>query len=91
MYLPSEKPHSRLGMAVSRKTMRHAVDRNRFKRRLRELFRTQQHDFAYPVDVVVIARRDSLQADYAAIRQGFSRFLKHLEYQFRKNQESQPA
>jgi len=78
-------------MAVSRKAMRRAVDRNRFKRRLRELFRLQQHDFPYPVDVVVIARRDSLHADFTTVEKGFSRFLKHLGHQFQKNEESQPA
>ena len=91
VYLPSDKPYSRLGMAVSRKTMRHAVDRNRFKRRLRELFRHRQHDFSHPVDVVVIARRDSLHADFNALDQGFSRFLRHLEWHFRKNEENRPA
>lgn len=47
--------HPRLGMAISRKNVKHAVKRNLVKRQLRESFRLHQAiigDF----DVVVLAR-----------------------------------
>lgn len=45
----------RLGLAVSKKAARRAVDRNRIKRLVREGFRRQQADLA-GLDIVVIAR-----------------------------------
>lgn len=46
---------SRIGITVGRK-VGSAVVRNRFKRRLREWFRTARHEFPTDVDLVVIAR-----------------------------------
>jgi ribonuclease P protein component len=46
---------TRLGLAVSRKTARRAVDRNRIKRRVREGFRLRQ-GLLSGLDIVVIAR-----------------------------------
>lgn len=47
---------SRLGLAVSRKVSKRAVDRNRVRRLIREAFRLSQQQFARPIDVVVIPR-----------------------------------
>jgi len=47
---------ARLGMAISKKVARHAVDRNRIKRQVRERFRCQgQH--MNDVDIVVLGRQ----------------------------------
>lgn len=47
--------HSRLGLAVSRKTASAAVERNRIKRLVRESFRHHHLDLPR-IDVVVISR-----------------------------------
>ena len=47
--------HARLGLMVSRRLGR-AVTRNRFKRRIREAFRTNQHDLPKDLDFVCIPR-----------------------------------
>jgi len=49
--------HARLGLAISRKVARRAVERNRIKRRVRESFRRWQ-DRIGPLDIVVTGRND---------------------------------
>lgn len=48
--------HPRLGLAVSKKHARHAVDRNRIKRVSRESFRYHQYELI-GLDIVVLARQ----------------------------------
>ncbi len=47
------RPQSRLGILVSRRALKRAVDRNRAKRLIREFFRTRKGIFLKPVDLVV--------------------------------------
>jgi ribonuclease P protein component len=47
---------ARLGLVISKKTVRHAVNRNTIKRTARETFRLQQHNLPM-IDVIVLARR----------------------------------
>ena len=44
---------SRLGILVSRRALKRAVDRNRAKRLIREFFRVQKENFLRPADLVV--------------------------------------
>lgn len=50
--------HPRLGQAVPKKQIRHAVNRNRFKRLVRESFRLHQNDLPAK-DFVVIAKKSA--------------------------------
>ena len=47
--------HARLGLAISKKQLRRAVDRNRIKRLIRESFRSHQ-DQLVGLDIVVMVR-----------------------------------
>jgi len=47
---------SRLGLVIAKKHIRHAVDRNRMKRLIRETFRAKQQQLA-GIDVIVLARK----------------------------------
>ncbi|MCB1758580.1 MAG: ribonuclease P protein component [Gammaproteobacteria bacterium] len=51
----------RLGLAIAKKSLRLAVDRNRVKRIVRESFRHRQHDFV-GVDIVVLSRNGVARA-----------------------------
>ncbi len=47
--------HPRIGMAIPKKHIKHAVGRNRIRRVVREQFRHQQHQLPN-IDIVVIAK-----------------------------------
>lgn len=70
---PREAATPRLGIAATRK-MGPAVERNRAKRLVRELFR--HHKPAGGVDVVVVARREMIDAPYARLEAEFCALLK---------------
>jgi ribonuclease P protein component len=55
LYRSNEVGHARLGLALSKKMIAKAHDRNRLKRILRETFRTNHHLPA--VDIIVLARQ----------------------------------
>jgi ribonuclease P protein component len=63
---------ARLGIAATRK-MGAAVERNRAKRLVRELFR--HHKPATAVDVVVVPRREILDAPFARVESEFLALL----------------
>jgi len=56
----------RLGVVTSR-AVGGAVQRTRARRLLREVYRRHRHCFAGPYDVILVARRSILQADWKAI------------------------
>ena len=59
-------PPTRLGVTVTRKVGR-AVVRNRIKRWVREAFRRERHLFAPGYDMVWVAKRNAVDAGYAAV------------------------
>jgi ribonuclease P protein component len=63
---------ARLGLAISKKSLRRAVDRNRVKRILREAFR-QRYALLPGLDVVVMTRNGCADASSAALRTSFNR------------------
>jgi ribonuclease P protein component len=52
----------RLGLAIAKKQVKRAVDRNLIKRKIRETFRLHQHQLPH-FDFVVMVRRDIAQMD----------------------------
>ncbi len=69
---PNGLAHARLGLAVPKRHLRRAVDRNRFKRIVRESFRLNQAGLA-GLDIVVLARHGSVDFDARNLRAGIDR------------------
>ncbi len=71
---------SRLGLAIAKKQLRRAVDRNRIKRLVREFFRTRVLPQEGPaLDYVVMARAAARDADNATLFQSLERQVRRLQ------------
>jgi ribonuclease P protein component len=70
LYLPNLLEKSRLGLAVGMRLGK-AVERNRLKRRLREIIRRNGAAIVGGFDVVVLVRPQARDADFSAITSDF--------------------
>jgi ribonuclease P protein component len=68
---------SRLGLAISRKVARHAVQRNRLKRIAREVFRHRRGALT-GLDLVVLAKSAAVTASNAELRQSLEQHCEGL-------------
>ena len=59
--------HARLGLAISKKSAKRAVDRNRIKRQFRESFRLNQHELPC-VDIIAMCKTSALLLDNSEMR-----------------------
>ncbi len=59
--------YPRLGLAISKKCAKRAVDRNRIKRIFRESFRLNQHKLPC-VDIIAMCRTSAIKLDSAEMR-----------------------
>ncbi|TAM60464.1 MAG: ribonuclease P protein component [Rhodanobacter sp.] len=57
-YRENSLGHARLGLAISKRVSKRAVERNRIKRLLRESFRRIRHQLP-PIDLMVMAREQA--------------------------------
>ena len=79
--IPSGQENSRLGLAISKKICKRAVDRNLFKRIVRETFRQHRDDFEL-LDFVVMIKKipntnnQELISDLLSLLQNAKRGLK---------------
>ncbi|MGO3353829.1 MAG: ribonuclease P protein component, partial [Halomonas sp.] len=74
----STRGYPRLGLIVSKKNVKRAVDRNRFKRLVRESVRLRQ-DHLPSVDIVVLARRGVQDIDNDTLHRQLYGMWKRLQ------------
>lgn len=67
---PNGTQRSRVGLTVSRK-LGGAVQRNRLRRRLREIYRLHEGEFLPGRDIVVVARIRAADASYAELETAY--------------------
>ena len=69
---------NRLGLTTGTK-LGHAVVRNRVRRRLREIYRLQEHRLSPGYDIVVVGRDRAVYSRYAELERDFLRLAKKLQ------------
>ena len=75
--LKNRKGMSRLGVTVSKK-LGHAVQRNRTRRRLREVYRLNEERFQPGWDIVVVARTRAVEAPFDRLTASYLRLSAKL-------------
>lgn len=76
-FKPNEWGRARLGLVISKRNVKLAVDRNQVKRVLREYFRTHQ-DMLGDLDIVIGAKLACGELSKDEIRQFFANFLNEV-------------
>lgn len=61
---------------MTKKLAKHANIRNKIKRRLREIFRGLRSGLNGAFDILVIARKDSIDCSFADLKRDFVRALR---------------
>ncbi len=77
-FLPNRQPVNRLGITVSKKTGC-AVIRNRTKRLIKECYRLNEQNVKIGYDIVIVARRHIINADFHEIFASFMKLMKKLD------------
>ena len=67
---PNRSAQNRVGITTGKK-LGHAVVRNRARRRLREVYRLNEHRFKPGYDIVVVARHRCIDADFQKLTKGY--------------------
>lgn len=69
---------AKLGLVIAKKNVRHATQRNRIKRIIRESFRLRQHQLP-AIDTVVLARRGLDRLDNSELHALFNKLWQQLQ------------
>ncbi|NOG32502.1 ribonuclease P protein component [Halomonas sp. TBZ9] len=77
--------HPRIGLVVSKKNVKLAVQRNRFKRLVRESVRLRQHQLPM-LDIVVLARRGVHDLDNDTLHRQLHGMWKRLQREARQHE-----
>ena len=78
---PNDKGTTRVGFTVSKRIAKHATQRNRLRRQMREIVRlSPKLQNLYPShDLVLIARSEALNRTYQQLTEDFEYLLTHVK------------
>ncbi|MEW6989585.1 ribonuclease P protein component [Colwelliaceae bacterium 6441] len=74
---PNPDKTNRLGLAIAKKRVKLAVQRNRIKRQIRESFRLNQHDLPN-IDMVIMVKSGTDKLDNQQIRQQLEKIWRKI-------------
>jgi ribonuclease P protein component len=74
-YVPNQLGYDRFGISTGRR-LGGAVERNRVRRRFRELLRQSEQPSGAGCDVLIVARPASTEASFADLREALRRMLR---------------
>lgn len=77
-YVPNELGYDRFGISTGRR-LGGAVERNRVRRRIRDLLRHSASPTQTGCDILIVARPASVEASFAEIRAAFGRLLRWVQ------------
>lgn len=67
----NQLPHSRFGIVVGLRVSKKAVERNRLKRRLRDIVRTHLPDVAEGYDIMILVQKSALNANFSVLEEDY--------------------
>lgn len=73
-FVPNARDHDRFGISTGRR-LGGAVERNRVRRRLREILRASPNRTGHGWDILVVARPAAVDASFDELRSGVERLL----------------
>jgi ribonuclease P protein component len=74
---PNKDKRSRLGLAIAKKRVKLAVQRNRIKRQIRESFRLNQHNLPH-IDMVVMVKSGTDKLDNSEINRQLEKIWRKM-------------
>jgi ribonuclease P protein component len=80
--LSSQQENNRAGFIV-KKSLGNAVQRNKIKRRLREIWRQKGIKLIFGCDVIIVAKKEILEASFTEIEQELIRLLPRDNFKIR--------
>ncbi|MBJ6136341.1 ribonuclease P protein component [Marinobacter litoralis] len=79
---PNNLGHARVGLIFSKKNLRHAVQRNRIKRQVRETFRLQQD--LPSLDIIVLGRQGLNKLENPDVRSSLNDIWRRVKKKYRQ-------
>ena len=73
-FVPNGRDHDRFGISTGRR-LGGAVQRNRVRRRIREILRRSPNDSGHGWDILVVARPPAVDASHDELRAALERLL----------------
>lgn len=75
---PNQEKQTRIGIVVSKKVAKKATERNKLKRRIREIVRKKNTKDKLGGDIVIIAKKPSAKASYRELEADWENVLSKL-------------
>ena len=76
-FVPNGHDHDRFGISTGRR-LGGAVQRNRVRRRVREVLRHNPNDTSHGWDILIVARPPAVDASFDELRAALERLLGHV-------------